>query len=83
MYLPTVAPAELPNGINANDSVVNTARGNADIKIQGRILPALKLARSIRLPITKSAMMLINLAAKMMIAIAIKSASKILLKNSA
>ena len=69
--------------MNANESIVNTKSGNAENKIHGRILPALKLARSMRFPITKSATILINFAARIISAIPTRLSLIILSKNSA
>ena len=70
----TYLPAVLVKGINTKEIIVKIASGNAEKSIHGRILPALKLALSMRLPMMKSAMMEINFAARMMPATAIKSA---------
>ena len=70
----TYLPAVLVKGINTKEIIVRIASGNAEKSIHGRILPALKLALSMRLPMMKSAMMEINFAARMMPATAIKSA---------
>ena len=55
-----------------NEIIVRIASGNAENRIHGRILPALKFALSMRFPMTKSATMLINFAARIMPATAIK-----------
>ena len=59
-----------------NIRVVKTAIGKAENRINGRILPDLKLLRSIILPMTKSAIALMTFATRMIAATIIRSALK-------
>ena len=83
IYIPAW-PAVVSGNLNAaNENIVVTTKGNAEIKIQGLIFPDLNLDLSIKCPITKSATIEMNFATRIMTAIIIKFAPSILLKNSA